>query len=190
LNWYGTPAEKLEFYAEAFHLAGSKLAKEYGTTGAARDIEACPIVSLYRHALELYLKAILIPGEDFMRLRHRPSLDLAPCINGHRLPDLATRFLRVAKEMGWGEDMGVEGLHTHRAFLDLINEWDRVDQGSFSFRYPMDKAGASSLSDHFSFSLNAFCRRMDSLFTVLDGSVTAVEQALEAELEARAYQHE
>jgi hypothetical protein len=49
----------------------------------------------------------------------------------------------------------------------------------------MDKEGKASLPEQFRFSLSEFCRRMDALLQVLDGSVIGVEQAVEAVMEAR-----
>ena len=63
LNWYGEAVEKLEPYAKAYHSA-AQLLIEKSTGDQLRDINACPVVFLYRLSLELYLKAILILGSS------------------------------------------------------------------------------------------------------------------------------
>ena len=186
LNWYDPPQETLEFYAQAFYRAARQLADGYDGT-VVRDIAMCPAIYLYRHAFELYLKAVLVAGERLRELRGRPSLHLATCINGHRLPDLAHKFIEVANDMGWGDDLGVDGLPTRADFLALVNEWDALDQQSFSFRYPMDKKGGAALPERFAFGLRRFRERMEPLLDMLDGSVTAVEQACDSHEEASSY---
>lgn len=182
LNWTGTPEEKLEFYAEAFHLAGQALAIEYQRPHRLRDFAACPLVFLYRHSLELYLKAVLVAGDLLLRLRGESPLDLKRDLRTHRFLDLLADFERVVVAVGW--DMRVDGLRTRDEFHSLIREFDRVDQQSFSFRYPMDKNGKPALPERFSFDPQQFAHRMDSLLEVLDATVTGVEQCYEGEAEA------
>ena len=67
LNWYGEAVEKLEPYAKAYHSA-AQLLIETSTGDQLRDINACPVVFLYRLSLELYLKAILILGSSILGL--------------------------------------------------------------------------------------------------------------------------
>ena len=88
--------------------------------------------------------------------------------------------------------MEVEGLRSREQFREILNELDRVDQRSFSFRYPIDKDGKALLPVHFSFSIATFTSRMDSLLEILDGTVTGVEQAFdnEAEFAADIREHE
>jgi hypothetical protein len=61
LNWYGHSIEKLDLYAEAYH-AAAKVIVEKASAEQLRDIGSTTIVFLYRHSLELWLKAILISG--------------------------------------------------------------------------------------------------------------------------------
>ncbi|MCI0569025.1 MAG: HEPN domain-containing protein [Acidobacteria bacterium] len=187
MNWVGTPQEKLEFYAEAYHQAGRRLADEFGTMGNVPEFEASPIVYLYRHSLELYLKAILVPGDQLLRLSGKPGLDPKLLFGTHDLTVLLPGLKAVGEEMKWGWDMGIDGLRSYQDFVELIEELDRIDKSSFSFRYPMDKRGDSTLPEQFTFSLRNFCSRMDALLRVLDGDVTGVELALQDEAEMRQF---
>ena len=76
LNWHGDPAREYRFFAEAFHLLGKKGARalkrrRHFPSSGLDDFHACPIVFLYRHALELYVKVILFaaPGGREPRAR-------------------------------------------------------------------------------------------------------------------------
>jgi hypothetical protein len=186
LNWIGRPAEKFEMYGEAFHLAGRKLTELYGTTGAMRDVEACPIIYLYRHALELYVKAILVEGDRLLRIRGKEPLDLKHCQREHRLSRLLDDFERVLAELDqdWVED--VKGLSSRDEFLSVIAELEEVDPRTSSFRYPVDKEGRAAPSDSFTFSLGKFCSRMGAILDGLDLIHTGVVETYGGELEVRA----
>lgn len=71
INWIGEPTEWFDFYAKAYHSAARRLF-EKSSQKQLRDIGACPVVFLYRHSLELYLKEILISGQGILRLEGKP----------------------------------------------------------------------------------------------------------------------
>jgi hypothetical protein len=65
LNWHGTPEAELTFFAEGFYItakeASARLREDphLGLYGVPhRDFRAYPIVFLYRHALELYMRLL------------------------------------------------------------------------------------------------------------------------------------
>ncbi len=60
LNWLGEPNEELDVYAHAFHEAARKLFQNFGKLVVPPNVQALPIVFLYRHAFELYLKATIL----------------------------------------------------------------------------------------------------------------------------------
>lgn len=186
LNWLGDSAkDKLDFYAGAYHKAAKSLARRYSSKSTLRDFAGCPIVFLYRHSLELYLKAFLISGNKLLIIRRKPALERDPLLCGHRLMALLPGFERVLHELGWTWNMGVRGLRSKQDFVNLLTELDRVDQNSFSFRYPTDKQGKASLPMNFRFSVKIYATRMDALLHVLDGAVCGAEAEFDAEAEAR-----
>lgn len=66
LNFRHATNDEFAVYAEAFHWAGNILAEKMFDQAGYNDLEACPIVFLYRRALELYLKAIALDGIKIM----------------------------------------------------------------------------------------------------------------------------
>src|SRR4051812_30151389 len=68
LNWHNDAPGELRFYARSFHKAARTLIEnwELDRGHAPSDWDACPVVFLYRHALELYLKSVLLgAGRNF-----------------------------------------------------------------------------------------------------------------------------
>ncbi len=68
LNSYGKGLDEFSLYAEAYRRAAQKLVAEYGISGAVRDFEATPILFLYRHSFELYLKTFVLIGSKILFL--------------------------------------------------------------------------------------------------------------------------
>src|SRR5580704_17365487 len=80
LNWYGQPIEKFDLHANAFHLVAKKLFKE-SSEEEVRDVRVCPIVYLYRHALELWLKEILLTGSKILQLEGQHAESVKEILN-------------------------------------------------------------------------------------------------------------
>lgn len=187
LNWTGSPEEQLKFYAEAFHGAGKKLASQYEDEWPLSSFEACVIIYLYRHAFELYLKAVLVNGCDLLLWRGKPPIDLDKVIgedSRHILTDFVPDLERVFQEAGWGWDMGIDGFRSRKNFTGIIAEFDKHDRRSFAFRYSMDKKRRAALPRHFSFGMVNFVSLMDPLLEALHGATDGLKQIVDDERQA------
>ncbi len=184
LNWLGKPIEHFSRYAEAYHSAGRKLAEDYGSTGALRDFESAPVVFLYRHSFELYLKAVVLAGSKIVELQGGEGMAPDRALAGHRLGEFVPQIKKIIAAVGWSWDMGVEGLRTETDFVQLVKELEAVDPGSFAFRYPTDKKGEAALPERFEFSVSAFANRLDPLLESLAGAVIGLEEYWDAAAEA------
>ena len=162
LNWYGEAVEKLEPYAKAYHSA-AQLLIEKSTGDQLRDINACPIVFLYRLSLELYLKAILILGSSILRQDGTRFRIVEEILNQrHNLPGLWKEFKTLCRLLDW------EWETEYDACGEIIMELHEKDPGSFCFRYPITMSGDPALEHDFRFDLENFCARMDEVLEVLD----------------------
>src|SRR5256885_11323364 len=73
LNRRSVPEQDLFLYARAFHAAAKTVAGTLeATCGLLTDFDACPVVFMYRHAIELHLKAIVL-GEGGNFLATKPD---------------------------------------------------------------------------------------------------------------------
>lgn len=172
LNWHDQPIKEFGLYAEAYHSAAMRLVDDYGTTGAVRDIEATPILFLYRHAFELYLKAFVLTGSKILGLSNKPAPTIEEILGkSHKLTDFIPHFEAILNAVGWTWDMGKDGLRTRTDFINLVNEFQAIDPTSSAFRYPTRKDGKGSLRRRFSFNLRAFASRIDPLLKIIDGAL-------------------
>jgi hypothetical protein len=179
-----TPEVRLPIFARKFHEAGKLLAASMLSKGGYNDIDACPIVFLYRHAVELYLKAVVRYGVNLSDFRGQKIEVDEGILFGHPLLPLLSAFRRVFEAVGWTWESDVEGLSTYAEFEELIREVDEIDRRSFAFRYPMRKDGEDSLPPRFVMNIPEFCRLMDAILGNLDGAATQLGIDLEAYLDA------
>lgn len=184
LNFMRFPKGELAAYGRSYHEAAQQLVKHIASTHY-RDPDACPIVFLYRHAVELYLKAIIHWGNNLLQLNGTPIVPHRNIFTEHRLRVLLKSvkpILRFQKSLSnWGDSH-------FRCFRDaekVIEELEEFDPGSCSFRYPIDTTGKkATLPHHFLFNVIAFGERFDHLITILDGISTMVYEEFQAQAEA------
>ncbi|HYS06690.1 MAG TPA: hypothetical protein VEW47_16040 [Candidatus Dormibacteraeota bacterium] len=175
LNFWGAPPEQLRDYAGAFHRAGRKLVESFKFRKVSEHVMACPIVYSYRHALELYLKTFVVGARQLLATRAMDAMPVGRASVSHRLVDFLPIIELINRSVGWSWDLRVQGLRTYQDFEQLVRDLDRVDQQSYSFRYPTDKKGTAALPKNFIFNIKHFCSRMDVLLTALDEAVLGLD---------------
>lgn len=154
-------------FAYGYKLAADKLAASINDQRAPADYICFPVLFLYRHSVELYLKALLLDlGELFDDDEETPGQhDLIPLWQRFREGHLD---YDCTQESPWLDRTG-----------DLIAELDSIDQKSFSFRYPVAKDGESLLVQGQSVSIAHFASVMQELWVVLDGAAALLDEHLD-----------
>jgi hypothetical protein len=136
----------LQSYAHAYHEAANSLVQVFRGKAGYSDAEACPIVFLYRHAIELYLKAILLWGEGLVHLQTGDPLDVEVLFRTHEFRVLLPPVRRVFEIAGWLEaGKGLPKYGTYPEIEGVILEFEEIDPRSFAFRYPIDTKGEAHL---------------------------------------------
>lgn len=193
LNWHGTPEQEFKFFAEAFHLVAQEAVAalrqnpHFGLDGIpTEDFRAYPVVYLYRHALELYMKAVILVGSPMLAIKEMDGVDRQKILTTHSLDGLRGHLERVFEAFEWEWDLGIPHFQSLDDFRETIAEIHAVDVHSDAFRYPLDTKGSPSLASHFRFDLFQFCEILDGLFLALQGAAIGATEELQAENEARA----
>jgi len=186
LNCVGTPEHEFGFYGEAFHAAGKSLVQQlkndrrFGLGGPPLDsFRALPIVYMYRHGMELYLKDIILAGAEVLPLRGKARVQFRPT---HKLEVLLRGVAQIFEAFGWDWDFALPHFQTLANFRSIIAELDSVEE----IRYPIRREGGAVLPSNFRFNLSEFCEILDPVYQVLDGAAYAARGRLESEYEMRA----
>ena len=194
-SWDRTPAREFTHMAEAFLALAkaevSRLKKNKGldpheslVISIMDDFRAYPIVFLYRHALELYLKAIVLVGSDMLTLKDQPKMERQQLFTTHNLDKLRQEVERVFAVYGWGWDLGISKLGSVANLRKVIGEFQEIDPGSYSFRYPVDTEGDASLKENFRFNVFKFASILDDLFPTLRYVVIAAPEEYQNQVRA------
>jgi hypothetical protein len=186
LNWHNQPDREFGFFAESFHKAAKILVENLELDrGGLSDFDACPVVFLYRHALELYIKAILL-GEGANFLDERPSpQDIFN--EKHRLTVLLGKVRRILEVVGWDKELGSDIIPTFDDVEKVVAELEQVDPDSHAFRYPVKRNLKESVESHFTFSVVEFAKRIDAVLEVFATAKFALPEQWSAEAEVRGY---
>jgi len=187
LNFRHSPDLEFSFYGSAFHDAARTLVGDLKSRPGYSDLESLPIVFLYRHALELYLKAILIIGNQLLGIQgdEITETQLQRVLNSHRLIPFLAHLERILKGVGWVwsfED--VPELATFDDLRAVLTEIEGVDKDSFAFRYPTTKKGEGSVPHNFCFDLITFAALMDNLIGILDSAAGGLDAMYDTACEA------
>ncbi|MGD0009985.1 MAG: hypothetical protein ABSE93_15745 [Terriglobia bacterium] len=185
LNWHGTSERDFTDFAEAFHImakesvAALREKPQFGLYGnPTEDFRAYPVVFLYRHALELYMKAVLLIGSPMLSIKGQQEVDRQKLLTTHRLDKLMPELERIFDAYGWEWDLGTEHFRTLDDFREVIAEFQDVDTRSYAFRYPLDTKGSAMLGPDFRFNIFEFCDVLDELFPVLEGAAIGAYEEL------------
>jgi hypothetical protein len=169
LNFMGAPKRELALIGDEYFEAAKVLMGSLAQKGSYSDLKAYPIVFLYRHALELYLKALLVTGDSLAGLLGDGRLEFDLRRANHKLTPLLDKLEQLFSALGWSwEDYGISGL-TAEGFRSIISEFDEVDD-SYAFRYPLNKNGTASVEEHFAFSLLQMSRVLDPVLEMLSNA--------------------
>jgi hypothetical protein len=183
LNWHREPEQEFHLYGEAFWNAAKTLLQNDALDKLPiASFDASVIVYLYRHALELFLKEILI-GRGGSLVSWAPSPETV--VNaGHSLTKLLPDVRRIFVECGWDKTFGSKAAITFDDFTAIVEEFEKADPSSFSFRYPVKKDLTGSLGGHFTFSVRQFASTMDEVLSTLSGACDVLPEIADGRAEA------
>src|ERR1017187_6720067 len=172
LNWPKHPEQDLWFYARSFHMAAKKLAGALDLdSGQFTDFDVAPVVFMYRHAVELHLKALVL-GEGGNFLATRP--DALSVHKTHSVSWLAQFVCQIVSALKWEKEFRSEGIETLTDFKAVIEDLNAVDPGSYVFRLPVSTEGQDSVSGQVNLTIREFGRKMDALLELLDSTADAL----------------
>jgi len=182
-NFRRDAVNDLHSYAEGYHSAAKALAKRMRRSVRPRHFDGLPVLFLYRHALELYLKAVIHRGNQFIAAQGGNAVKYDDLLKQHRLGELLPPFKAVIEGLDWLNGFSARGVRGFQACQKLICQIDRVDPESYSFRYPTDTKGRKTLPKNFCMNALGFAKSLDPFLSLLD----TVMFALDTDLEHRGY---
>jgi hypothetical protein len=163
VNWLGRPLEDILTYAETYRSAACRLVHAHRELNLnTPDHQVLPILFLYRHSLELFLKAIIYHGAEATIPQDELTIALPRLWREHSLVKLQKMAIPVFQAND-GIDLDPEELEKRLA--STAHAIDEFDTGSYAFRYPVTTTGFSSLPPTFMVNMFFYSDEMESLLT-------------------------
>ena len=180
-NFRRRAIDDLMAFAFGYSKAGHALAARFAAARGYGDYEGYPILFLYRHALELYLKAIVYRSAKLLKLVSQENVNTDYLFHRHDLTRWLPAIQAISKQMKWNFEGS--GVASYEDFANFIHTLDSVDSGSYAFRYPINRSGEAHLPHHFVVNVVLFAERMDGLLQFLNGAAAQIDEHWEAEAE-------
>jgi hypothetical protein len=163
----------LQDYARAYHRAARSVFEAFRQTEESnrQEMDAHPIAFLYRHALEVYLKTIIVWGEGLQILRGSPPKPRKQTFKDHDLakllPGVKDIFCLIDCSSIWNVPMFQSFTDIERV-VQAVNEFPHD-----AFRYPVGHAGKKELLPRgVSFNVIVFAEKLDGLLDLLEAAAT------------------
>ena len=157
-NWYSDDIGHWHDYVFGYREAAKRVIQ--GAIGqdprGMLDVLVYPVVFLYRHHVELALKTIIRVGR---RYNDEEQEDLGQ----HGLTSLWQKARKIIEEH-WHKDSNGEVDATEKLILEL----DKIDPGSFAFRYPEKRDGSKTLPGPVQANLRHFGEIAERMSNFLD----------------------
>jgi hypothetical protein len=128
------------------------------------DLEAYPILFLYRHALELSLKYILYRAFELSRYRLPGEIE-EKFLNDHNLQRVWKVVSDILKKISLGDEFTWQFEETVSKTCEELAE---LDPGSYTFRYPLDTKGTPTPAIGKRVNLSAFVEELNKVLEYLD----------------------
>jgi len=184
-NFRHNAIDDLAPFAEGYHQAGKRLAGMLEASSGYSDFDGYPILFLYRHALELYMKAIVYRGAQLLQLLDIEKLETPKLFKHHRPSLLLPGVKAVFDGIGWNWDTKTIGISNFEDFSELVKGIEELDPESYNFRYPTDTKGQAALSHHTVVNAIGFSRNMDPILDLLAAAVLGLHEEFDATAEAK-----
>jgi hypothetical protein len=166
LKWKCIPDEDIFLYARSCRKAAEttmRTMKLDGEPFAAFD--ACAIVFLYRYAVEVHLKALVLgDGGNFLTTKPDPL----SVYKTRSLSWLGQFACQIVAAVGWEGEFRCEGIESLADFKVFIDELNDSGPASFGFRIsiapPVPDSDAATLAP----AVREFVRRTEALLELLE----------------------
>jgi hypothetical protein len=171
-NRQGIPEKDLFLYARSYHKAAKALAGSLQPDATPfTECDVSPVVFMYRHAVELHLKALVL-GEGGNFLATKP--DTLSIYKTHSISWLAQFVCQIIAAVKWEKEFRCDGIDNLADFKAVVEESSAVDPGSYVFWLPVSTEGQDAVRGGGKLTIREFVLRMDALLELLNSTGDAL----------------
>jgi len=169
--WHNGGDIEIGLYARSLHKAAKTLIATLDLKPNPKTAwDACPAILLYRQSVELYLKALIGEGSNFMS---SPTDPITLC-KTHSLRWLAQIVCQIIKAIRWENQFKCEGIATFADFSAVVSELEALDPVSIAVQSGSRARDGSVPHQLQPPNLVRFAKQLDFLLTLLDLTADAL----------------
>lgn len=170
-HWHNGGDIQIMMYARSLHRTAMKLVPSLDLQPNPKTAwDACPVVLLYREAIELHLKALVDEGGGFLKER-TDSLSLAKT---HSLRWLAQIVGQIIKAVKWESEFKCQGVASLADFSALVSELEALDPVALAMRPGNRRPDGWVPNQLLPPNVVQFARKLDSLLNLLESTADAL----------------
>jgi len=166
-------------FGTAYHKSAAHLVDIFFRNDKSGSFDGLPAIFLYRHSIELLLKAIGVQLVLTSRFKNKPVKalkdDVKNYLQGHSIEYHLQKVCEDLKRVQLSFSLTIlNEVELKRRILDLEN----LDSGSFTFRYPTGKDGSPSIPKTFKLNLRSFKEKYDPVVAELTATAEDIPRDL------------
>ena len=166
----GWMKKKAPFYNEGYIKAARELSSDFQRRRVEeKDSLVFPIIFLYRQYIELTLKDLIRDLDS--RIGHNRTDKI---LDRHELLPLWDVAIKQYNEFVAANNIALVFTSKIKREREIINQFNKIDAGSFSFKYATDKAGKESLQDIKFISINNFKEQIELIVNYLENMIETI----------------
>jgi hypothetical protein len=172
MNWRNIREGDFFLLARSYHLAAKRLAGTLDLDGGPiADFDAGPVLSIYRRAVELHLK-VLVLGDGGNFLPTKP--DELSVHKTRSLSWLAQFVIKIVTTLKWEDELRAQGIEDLSQFMAAVEEVNAIDPSFHAFRLPVSTAAPRPGQGDVRRAVREFTDRADALIDLLASTADAL----------------
>jgi hypothetical protein len=166
-SWHNGGDIEIGFYARSLHKAAKTLIATLDLEPNPKTAwDGCPILRLYKEAVELHLKALVDEGSNFLKERTDP-LTLAKT---HSLRWLAQIVCQIIKAVRWEHEFKCDGVSSLADFSALVSELETLEPVAVAM-FPGNRRPDGSVPNQLQPpKVVELAKKLDALLDLLDST--------------------
>ena len=170
-SWHNGADIEIHLYARSLHNAAKAMIGKLNLEPNPETAwDACPVVLLYRQAIELHLKALVGEGSNFLKERTDPIT----LYKTQSLRWLAQIVCQIVRTVRWENEFKCDGVSSLADFSALVNELEALDPVSCAVHSSSRGRNGSAPHQLQPPNVIRFAKKLDGLLDLLDVTADAL----------------
>ncbi len=166
-SWHNGGDIEIALYARSLQIAAKKLIATLDLEPNPKTAwDACPVILLYRQAVELNLKTLIDHGNNFLPT----PTDSISLSKTHSLRWLAQIVCQIIRAVGWESEFKCEGISTLAEFSALVAELESLDPVAIAVTVGRSRRDGSVPPQLVPPKIVQFAKKLDALISLLDAT--------------------